>query len=69
MAEERAGRLEKSRMRREDILAAATRLFNRKSFAAVTLEAVAAEVGVTTGALYHHFASKDCWSSNASLAA
>lgn len=45
--------------RREVLLAASTRLFNRHSFAAVTLEAVAAEVGVTPGALYHHFGSKE----------
>ncbi|KEQ53897.1 TetR/AcrR family transcriptional regulator [Sphingobium chlorophenolicum] len=52
-------RLDKSKARREEILAAATRLFNRKSFAGVTLDAVAAEVGVTSGALYHHFANKE----------
>ncbi len=50
---------EKALARREEILAAATRLFNRNSFAAVTLDTVANEVGVTTGALYHHFASKE----------
>ena len=45
--------------RREALLAASTRLFNRHSFAAVTLEAVAAEVGLTAGALHHHFGSKE----------
>lgn len=45
--------------RREEILAVATRLFNRFSFAAVTLNAIAREIGVTTGALYHHFSSKE----------
>lgn len=59
MTDARAGRLAKSRTRREEILAAATRLFNRKSFAGVTLDAVAAEVGVTSGAFYHHFANKE----------
>ncbi|WP_084733182.1 TetR/AcrR family transcriptional regulator [Sphingobium chungbukense] len=59
MAEARTERLDKSKMRREEILAAATRLFNRRSFAGVTLDAVAAEVGVTSGALYHHFANKE----------
>jgi AcrR family transcriptional regulator len=47
------------RSRREEALAAATRLFNRHSFAAVTLEAIADEMGVTPGALYHHFDSKE----------
>lgn len=59
MPEGRSRLREKSQARREEILAAATRLFNRKSFAAVTFDAVADEVGVTTGALYHHFASKE----------
>jgi AcrR family transcriptional regulator len=45
--------------RREQTLAAATRLFNRHSFAAVTLDAIASEVGVTPSALYNHFESKE----------
>lgn len=45
--------------RREQALAAATRLFNRRSFAAVTLEAIAHEIGVTPSALYNHFESKE----------
>ena len=45
--------------RREAALAAATRLFNRHSFAAVTLEAIAGEMGATPSALYNHFESKE----------
>jgi AcrR family transcriptional regulator len=45
--------------RREAVLASATRLFNRHSFAAVTLEAIAGEMGVTPSALYNHFSSKE----------
>ncbi|ASF13059.1 TetR/AcrR family transcriptional regulator [Nocardia brasiliensis] len=44
--------------RREQILAAATRAFARGGFAATSLDAVAAEVGVTHVILYRHFASK-----------
>ncbi|MEH6487977.1 MULTISPECIES: TetR/AcrR family transcriptional regulator [Hyphomonas] len=45
--------------RREEVLAAATRLFNRHSFAAVTLKKIAHEVGLTPGGLYNHFDSKE----------
>jgi Transcriptional regulator len=45
--------------RREEVLATATRLFNRHSFAATTLDKIAAEIGLTPGALYHHFQSKE----------
>ncbi|MDR3658079.1 TetR/AcrR family transcriptional regulator [Mycobacterium sp.] len=44
--------------RREQILAAATRAFARSGFAATSLDAVAAEAGVTHVILYRHFASK-----------
>ena len=47
------------RSRREAALVAATRLFNRHSFAAVTLEAIAGEMGATSSALYNHFESKE----------
>lgn len=45
--------------RREDVLAAATRLFNRHSFAAATLKQIAHEVSLTPGGLYNHFDSKE----------
>ncbi len=51
--------LRRTTPRREAALAAATRLFNRHSFAAVTLEAIAAEIGVTASALYNYFDSKE----------
>ena len=44
--------------RREQILTAATRAFARSGFAATSLDAVAAEAGVTHVILYRHFASK-----------
>jgi len=42
----------------ERILLAAGTLFIQKSYADVTTAAIAAEAGLTKGALYHHFASK-----------
>ena len=41
-----------------DVVAAARRLFASEGYAGTSLDAVAAEVGVTRGAVYHHFASK-----------
>jgi AcrR family transcriptional regulator len=45
--------------RRAQILLAAADLFGRKGYAAVSLDQIAAEVGVTKAALYHHFRGKD----------
>ena len=44
--------------RREQILAAATRAFARAGFTNTSLDAIAAEAGVTPVILYRHFASK-----------
>ena len=44
--------------RREQILRAADDLFGRRGYAAVSLGDVAAAVGVSKAALYHHFPSK-----------
>lgn len=44
--------------RREQILRAADDLFSRRGYAAVSLGDVAATVGVSKAALYHHFPSK-----------
>lgn len=44
--------------RREQLLAAAGRLFSDRGFAAVSLDEVGAEVGVTGQAIYRHFDSK-----------
>lgn len=43
---------------RDRILAGAARVFARKSFQRATLDEVAAEVGLTKGAIYWHFRSK-----------
>lgn len=45
--------------RRAQILEAAAHLFEQRGYAAVTIGDIAAEVGVTKAALYHHFPSKD----------
>lgn len=44
---------------RERIVAAANRLFYRDGIRGVSVDAVAAEAGVTKRTLYYHFASKD----------
>lgn len=44
--------------RREQILAAAVRLFHREGFAQVTMSRIAADVGLTPSALYRHFDGK-----------
>lgn len=52
---ETAGRAERTR---ERLIAAASRLAARKGFAGVTIEAVARDARVTTGAIYYNFKSK-----------
>ena len=42
-----------------ELLAVALRLRARRGYAAVGLRDVAAEAGVTTGSIYHHFPSKE----------
>ena len=49
--------VEKAR-RREQLLAAAARLFADRGFAAVSLDEIGTEVGVTGQAIYRHFESK-----------
>ena len=44
---------------RAQILSGAARLFRTQGYAAVSLRDIAKAVGVTTGSLYHHFASKE----------
>ena len=51
-------REEQVRQTRDALLGAGRRLFGSKGFAATSVEDLAAEAGVTTGALYHHFESK-----------
>jgi len=45
--------------RRDEILAAARAAFFHYGFRRVSLEAIAAEVGVTRTAIYHHFPTKE----------
>jgi AcrR family transcriptional regulator len=46
-------------MRRKDILAAAGRCFARAGIEATTMRDIFAEVGMSAGAVYNYFASKD----------
>lgn len=41
------------------LVEAATTLFGERGYKATSLDAIAAEAGVTKGALYHHFTGKD----------
>lgn len=52
-------RLPKGQETRERILAVALRLFAHRGYASVSVEGIAAEAGVTKGAVYHWFADKD----------
>lgn len=44
---------------REDLLAAATRLFAERGFYGASMAAIASELGLTKQALIHHFGSKE----------
>lgn len=44
---------------RQHIVAAATRLFTEKSFEGTSIDLVLRTCGISRGALYHHFASKE----------
>ena len=43
----------------DQLITAARRLFATKGFPATSIQEIVAEAGVTRGALYHHFASKE----------
>src|SRR5689334_9498077 len=47
-----------SEQTRREILAAARGIFGRSGYEATSVGAIAKAAGVTTGALYHHFADK-----------
>ncbi len=51
--------LERGRMRRLQILAAATHLFARAGYRGATLGVIADQVGVTQAGLLHHFGTKE----------
>jgi len=54
-----ARRLPRGQQTREQILAAALRLFARRGYGAVSIEEIAHKAGVTKGAVYHWFDGKD----------
>lgn len=45
--------------RREDIVASARELFSQKGWQATSMQEVASEAGISTGAVYRYFASKE----------
>lgn len=49
---------EEAEQTRQDVLAAALRVFSEKGYAAATLNEVAERAGVTRGAIYWHFENK-----------
>ncbi|MFE8938818.1 TetR family transcriptional regulator [Streptomyces sp. NPDC007872] len=51
---------ERSRHTREQVLDAAATEFARHGYTETTMNAVAIRIGMTKGALYGHFASKEC---------
>ena len=59
MAHERTSTSSSAATTRESILLAALRLFSRKGYEGTSMRDIAAEVGITQGAIYKHFAGKD----------
>ncbi|MEV7020224.1 ScbR family autoregulator-binding transcription factor [Streptomyces sp. NPDC093991] len=49
----------RSEQTRRKLIQAGARLFNEHGYASATLGRIAADTGMTKGALYYHFASKD----------
>ena len=49
----------KGRSTRSEILAAAVRVFSRKGYHAASLRDILQDLGITKGAFYHHWASKE----------
>lgn len=56
---EKTSRDIQSEMTRENIVEAATMLFHKKGFFATSIADIAKSSGLTKGALYHHFKSKE----------
>jgi AcrR family transcriptional regulator len=52
-------KLERGQSTREQLIAIATRLFGERGYEGASIEAVLRESGVSRGALYHHFDSKE----------
>jgi len=51
--------VKKAKVRRDEIMDAASRLFVAKGYAATTINDLLDEVGIARGTLYHHFTSKE----------
>lgn len=49
----------KGTMVRDEVVRAATRLFTERGIRGVSLQSIADELGLTKGALYHYFSSRD----------
>lgn len=45
--------------RREELIAAAARIFNAKGYERASLREICAEAGILAGSMYHHFRSKE----------
>ena len=58
-SEKRLTREEKKALTRERLIEAAAQVFARKGFAATSLDEIAEEAGLTKGAVYSNFASKE----------
>ncbi|PLW83302.1 TetR/AcrR family transcriptional regulator [Kineobactrum sediminis] len=58
MAKAKTANQDKSN-RRDDVLEAAARLFAAKGYAATSIRDIAYQVGILSGSLYYHFASKE----------
>jgi AcrR family transcriptional regulator len=52
-------KVERGQSTREQLIAIATRLFGERGYEGASIEAVLRESGVSRGALYHHFDSKE----------
>lgn len=52
-------KVERGRSTREQLVAIATRLFAARGYEGASIEAVLQESGLSRGALYHHFVSKE----------
>jgi AcrR family transcriptional regulator len=51
--------VKKADVRKSEILSAAYRLFVRDGYEGTTVSSLLEELGISKGAFYHHFASKD----------
>src|SRR5918911_1223192 len=55
----RSRRAERTEETRQELVAAATRVFAREGFHGASLDQIAREAGYSTGAIYWHFEGKD----------